>query len=41
MRSLLLVKKFQFSVQGVAALFVINNLVNYFLSPMIGRTGDL
>ncbi|MFO7984502.1 MAG: MFS transporter [Desulfatiglandaceae bacterium] len=34
----LLVKKFQFSVQGVAALFVINNLVNYFLSPAIGKS---
>ncbi|MDZ7696449.1 MAG: MFS transporter [Deltaproteobacteria bacterium] len=34
----LLVKKFQFSVQEVAALFVINNLINYFLSPLIGRS---
>ena len=33
----LLVKKFQFSVQEVTALFVINNLINYFLSPLIGR----
>lgn len=33
----LLVKKFQFSVQEVTALFVINNLINYFLSPMIGK----
>ena len=33
----LLVKKFQFSIQEVTALFVINNLINYFLSPLIGR----
>jgi predicted MFS family arabinose efflux permease len=33
----LLVKKFQFSVQQVTALFVINNLVNYFISPIIGK----
>jgi hypothetical protein len=33
----LLVKKFQFSVQAVAALFVINNIINYFLSPLIGK----
>jgi hypothetical protein len=33
----LLVKKFQFSVQEVTALFIINNIINYFLSPMIGK----
>ena len=33
----LLVKKFQFTVQEVTILFVINNLVNYFLSPLIGK----
>jgi hypothetical protein len=33
----LMVKNFNFSVQEVAALFVINNLINYFLSPMIGK----
>jgi len=33
----LLVKRFQFSVQEVTALFVINNIINYFLSPMIGK----
>jgi hypothetical protein len=33
----LLVKKFQFSIQEITLLFVINNLVNYFLSPAIGR----
>ena len=33
----LLVKKFQFSIQDITLLFIINNLVNYFLSPAIGR----
>lgn len=33
----LLVKKFEFSVQSVALLFFINNIINYFLSPFIGR----
>lgn len=33
---LLMVKKFNFSVQQVAILFVINNVVNYFISPRIG-----
>jgi len=34
----LLVKKFEFTVQEVAILFVINNLINYFLSPLIGKS---
>jgi len=34
----LLVKKFSFSVQEVTALFVINNLINYFLAPLIGKS---
>ena len=33
----LLVKKFNYSVQEITFLFVINNIINYFLSPMIGR----
>lgn len=33
----LLVKKFSFSLQEITFLFVINNAVNYFLSPFIGR----
>jgi predicted MFS family arabinose efflux permease len=33
----LLVEKFHFTLQEVTALFVINNLVNYFLSPLIGK----
>jgi hypothetical protein len=34
----LLVKKFNFSIQEVTALFVINNVINYFLSPLIGKS---
>ncbi len=33
----LLVKKFEFSLQEIAILFLINNIINYFLSPYIGR----
>jgi len=33
----LLVKIFNFSVREVTVLFVINNIVNYFLSPLIGK----
>ena len=33
----LLVKKFGFTVQEIAVLFLINNVINYFLSPFIGR----
>ena len=31
------VKKFDFSIQEIAGLFLVNNFVNYFLSPFIGR----
>jgi hypothetical protein len=34
---LLLVQKFGYSVQAVTSLFVLNNVINYFLSPTIGR----
>ena len=34
----LMVKKFDFSIQEITALFVVNNIVNYFLSPLIGRS---
>ena len=34
----LLVKKFNFSIQEVTALFIINNVINYFLSPLIGKS---
>lgn len=33
----LLVKKFNFTVQEIAGLFLLNNFVNYFLSPYIGK----
>jgi hypothetical protein len=33
----LMVEKFQYSIQEVTALFVINNVINYFLSPLIGK----
>ncbi len=33
----LLVKKFEFSVQEIAILFLLNNLVNFYLSPYIGK----
>ncbi|MBT3310596.1 MAG: MFS transporter [Desulfobacterales bacterium] len=33
----LLVKKFHFSVQEIAALFIVNNVINFFLSPFIGK----
>ena len=33
----LLVRKFGFSVQEITALFVVNNIINYFLAPLIGR----
>ena len=34
---LLLVQKFDYSVQMVTFLFVLNNAINFFLSPTIGR----
>ena len=34
---LLLVQKFQYSVQEITILFVVNNIINFFLSPMIGK----
>lgn len=34
---LLLVQKFGYSVRAVTVLFLINNMVNFFLSPTIGR----
>lgn len=33
----LLVKKFNFSLSEIAILFLVNNLINYFLSPYIGK----
>jgi hypothetical protein len=34
---LLMVQKFEYSVQEVTLLFVLNNVINYFLSPLIGK----
>jgi hypothetical protein len=34
----LLVKKFDFTIQQVTALFVVNNVINYFLSPLVGKS---
>ncbi len=34
----LMVKKFDFSVQEITILFVLNNIINYFLSPLIGKS---
>ncbi|NOX87980.1 MAG: MFS transporter [Calditrichaeota bacterium] len=33
----LLVKRFHFSIREVTFLFIVNNLINYFLSPLIGK----
>lgn len=33
----LLVKRFHFSVQEITILFIVNNIINYFLSPLIGK----
>ena len=33
----LLVKKFEFSIQEITMLFVLNNTINYFLNPLIGK----
>lgn len=35
---LLLVQKFQYTVPEVTILFVINNSINYFLSPIVGKS---
>ncbi len=33
----LLVKKFEFSIQEITILFVLNNTINYFINPLIGK----
>lgn len=33
----LLVKRFHYSVQAIAVLFVLNNVISYFISPLIGK----
>ncbi len=35
---LLLVQKFKYSVQEITLLFVINNIINFYLSPLIGKS---
>jgi len=35
---LLMVQKFKYSVQEVTILFVVNNITNYYLSPLIGKS---
>ena len=35
---LLMVQKFHYSVQEVTVLFVVNNAINYYLSPLIGKS---
>ena len=35
---LLMVQKFKYSVQEVTILFVVNNMINYYLSPLIGKS---
>jgi hypothetical protein len=35
---LLLVQKFHYTVQEVTILFIINNTINYFLSPLVGKS---
>jgi MFS family permease len=35
---LLMVQKFEYSLQQVTILFVINNIINYYLSPLIGKS---
>ncbi|WP_432734678.1 MFS transporter [Maridesulfovibrio sp. FT414] len=34
----LLVKKFDYSLQAVAGLFVLNNVINYFINPIIAKS---
>jgi hypothetical protein len=35
---LLMVQKFEYSVREITILFVVNNFINYYLSPMIGKS---
>lgn len=35
---LLMVQKFEYSVREITILFVVNNLINYYLSPIIGKS---
>jgi hypothetical protein len=35
---LLMVQKFQYTIQEITILFVVNNILNYYLSPLIGKS---
>ena len=35
---LLMVEKFNYTIQEITILFVINNVINYFLSPLVGKS---
>ncbi|MBW2492091.1 MAG: MFS transporter [Deltaproteobacteria bacterium] len=35
---LLMVEKFEYSVQKITILFIVNNIINYYLSPIIGKS---
>ena len=35
---LLMVQKFEYSLQEITILFVVNNIINYYLSPLIGKS---
>ncbi len=35
---LLMVEKFHYSLQEITILFVVNNIINYYLSPLIGKS---
>ena len=38
---LLLVERFGYSIAGISVLFIINNAINWFLNPLIGRAVNL
>jgi len=38
---LLLVERFEYSITGISVLFIINNAINWFLNPLIGKAINL
>jgi predicted MFS family arabinose efflux permease len=38
---LLLVERFEYSIAGISVLFIINNTINWFLNPLIGKAVNL
>jgi predicted MFS family arabinose efflux permease len=38
---LLLVERFEYSIAGISVLFIINNTINWFLNPLIGKAINL